>query len=154
MASRSSSLGPLATSVAEFLAWRESFVGPPRKPAKRLTFAYPGLTALLSGSNGPAPSLAPAAGRKAPQVPPPLASNQVGDILTPKQAAAYLQIPVSTLAVWRCTNRVYLPFFKIGGAVRYRRADLDAHASPAEGLSIDTAQIQLGRQALGRRQRA
>lgn len=46
--------------------------------------------------------------------------------LTPKQAAAYLQVPESTLAVWRCTNRVVLPFFKLGHHVRYRRSDLKA----------------------------
>ena len=48
-----------------------------------------------------------------------------GAILTAAQASAYLQVPATTLAVWRSTNRVVLPYFKLGGHVRYRREDLD-----------------------------
>ena len=48
-----------------------------------------------------------------------------GAILTAAQASAYLQVPTSTLAVWRSTNRVVLPYFKLGGHVRYLREDLD-----------------------------
>jgi hypothetical protein len=48
-----------------------------------------------------------------------------GSILTAAQASAYLQVPATTLAVWRCTNRVVLPYFKLGGHVRYRREDLE-----------------------------
>jgi excisionase family DNA binding protein len=48
-----------------------------------------------------------------------------GSILTAAQASAYLQVPTTTLAVWRSTNRVVLPYFKLGGHVRYRREDLD-----------------------------
>ena len=44
---------------------------------------------------------------------------------TPAQASELLQVPEKTLAVWRSTNRVVLPYCKIGGAVRYRRADLE-----------------------------
>lgn len=50
-------------------------------------------------------------------------------LLTTAQAAEYLSIKPATLAVWRSTNRVQLPFVKLGGSggqVRYRRADLDA----------------------------
>lgn len=47
------------------------------------------------------------------------------DNLTPKQTALLLNIPEATLSVWRCTNRVVLPFFKLGHHVRYRRADLE-----------------------------
>jgi excisionase family DNA binding protein len=46
-------------------------------------------------------------------------------LLTARQASEYLQIPVATLAVWRCTGRVELPFVKAGRAVRYRREDLE-----------------------------
>lgn len=52
------------------------------------------------------------------------------DILTPKQAAAFLNIPEATLATWRSTNRVLLPYFKLGGTgghVRYRIRDLEAY---------------------------
>lgn len=51
--------------------------------------------------------------------------RSTGDNLTPKQAAVLLNVPAATLAVWRSTNRVVLPFFKIGHHVRYRRADID-----------------------------
>lgn len=48
------------------------------------------------------------------------------DNLTPRQTAELLNVPEATLAVWRCTNRVVLPFFKLGSHVRYRRSDLEA----------------------------
>lgn len=52
------------------------------------------------------------------------------DHLTPREAAAFLNIPEATLAVWRSTNRVHLPFAKLGGRhVRYRRVDLEAFIS-------------------------
>ncbi|MGD9836084.1 MAG: helix-turn-helix domain-containing protein, partial [Piscinibacter sp.] len=53
----------------------------------------------------------------------------LGDILTPKQTAALLSVPEATLSVWRSTNRVVLPFFKLGHHVRYRRADLELFIS-------------------------
>lgn len=47
-------------------------------------------------------------------------------LLTPLQASEYLQVPVSTLAVWRCTGRVKLQFVKVGGRhVRYRQEDIE-----------------------------
>ena len=53
-------------------------------------------------------------------------------LMKPEQAAEYLQITPSTLAVWRSNNRKKLPFVKIGGQVRYRRQDLDQFI--ADGL--------------------
>lgn len=47
------------------------------------------------------------------------------DNLTPKQTAQLLNVPEATLSVWRCTNRVVLPYFKLGHHVRYRRSDLE-----------------------------
>jgi excisionase family DNA binding protein len=47
-------------------------------------------------------------------------------LLTPDQAADYLSISKSTLAVWRSTNRKRLAYVKVGGGVRYRKQDLDA----------------------------
>lgn len=47
------------------------------------------------------------------------------DNLTPRQTAELLNVPEATLAVWRSTNRVVLPFFKLGHHVRYRRSDLE-----------------------------
>lgn len=49
-----------------------------------------------------------------------------GEYLTPPQVSEQLSIPETTLAVWRSTNRVSLPYLKLGGHVRYRRSDLDA----------------------------
>lgn len=49
----------------------------------------------------------------------------LGENLTPREAAAFLNVPEATLAVWRSTNRVVMPFFKMGHHVRYRRTDLE-----------------------------
>lgn len=43
-----------------------------------------------------------------------------------EEAAAYLQLSVRTLDVWRCTGRYGIPYVKIGARVRYRKSDLDA----------------------------
>lgn len=47
-------------------------------------------------------------------------------LLTRKEAADYLGVQAETLAVWACTHRYSLPYIKVGRAVRYRKADLDA----------------------------
>ena len=46
-------------------------------------------------------------------------------LLTRTQAAEYLGLKPHTLAVWAISKRVKIPFVKIGGAVRYKQADLD-----------------------------
>lgn len=46
-------------------------------------------------------------------------------LMTTEQAAAYLAVKPATLMVWRSTNRKKLAYIKVGGAVRYRRQDLD-----------------------------
>lgn len=46
--------------------------------------------------------------------------------LTSQEAAEYLGIAATTLAIWRCTNRYQLPYIKVGRLVRYRPSDLDA----------------------------
>jgi excisionase family DNA binding protein len=46
-------------------------------------------------------------------------------LMTPEQASAFLQVPVSTLSVWRSTGRVALPYLKVGGHVRYRFEDIE-----------------------------
>ena len=48
------------------------------------------------------------------------------DLLTRKQAAAYLGVTERTLAVWKCTGRYNLPCVKIGRLAKYRKSDLDA----------------------------
>lgn len=50
-----------------------------------------------------------------------------GVILTIDQAAAYLAIPKATLYTWRTRRPGFGPrAVKLGGCLRYRRADLDA----------------------------
>ena len=46
-------------------------------------------------------------------------------LLSRKQAAAYLNISITTLAVWDYTKRYNLEPIKIGKCVRYRRSSLD-----------------------------
>jgi len=65
-------------------------------------------------------------------------TNQVSMILTIDEAAAYLAIPKATIYTWRTRRVGFGPrAVKMGGCLRYRRADLDAwiveHLEPAEG---------------------
>lgn len=53
-------------------------------------------------------------------------ANPPNDLLSRKEAAEYLGVSESTLAIWKCTGRYQLPCVKIGRLVKYRRADLDA----------------------------
>ena len=48
------------------------------------------------------------------------------DLMTRREAAAYLGLTEQTLAVWKCNGRYGLPCVKMGRLVRYRKADLDA----------------------------
>ena len=41
-------------------------------------------------------------------------------------AAEFLATTPGTLAGWRCTRVVEIPYVKLGKAVRYRQSDLDA----------------------------
>ena len=47
-------------------------------------------------------------------------------LLDRKTAAKYLRVSPGTLAVWDCTKRYDLKPIKVGRAVRYRKAHLDA----------------------------
>jgi len=47
-------------------------------------------------------------------------------LLTPSQAAQQLITDTGTLANWRYSKRVDLPFVKVGRLVRYRQSDVDA----------------------------
>ncbi|MGF6858349.1 helix-turn-helix domain-containing protein [Paraburkholderia sp. CI3] len=49
--------------------------------------------------------------------------------LNPVQAAEYLQIKTSTLAMWRSTGRYNLPYVKVGGRVQYRLQDIEEFIS-------------------------
>lgn len=50
----------------------------------------------------------------------------VAELMTPQEAAAYLGVEVSTLAMWRSTKRYPLPYVKVGRLVQYRKTHLDA----------------------------
>lgn len=47
-------------------------------------------------------------------------------LLTRDEAAEYLGVKSNTLAIWHTTGRYGLPLVKVGRAVRYRLADLEA----------------------------
>ncbi len=46
------------------------------------------------------------------------------DLLTPEEAARFLNVRPNTLAIWRSTGRYNLPFVRVGRLVRYRLDDL------------------------------
>lgn len=46
-------------------------------------------------------------------------------LLSRREAAEFLGIRESTLAVWHATNRYPLPVIKVGRLARYRRDDLE-----------------------------
>lgn len=52
--------------------------------------------------------------------------NSTPPLLTRAQAAKFLGIKTSTLAVWACTKRYSLPMVKVGSLVKYRLEDLEA----------------------------
>jgi excisionase family DNA binding protein len=45
--------------------------------------------------------------------------------MTRKEAASYLGVSETTLAIWKSTGRYSLPVYKIGRLVKYKKADLD-----------------------------
>ena len=47
------------------------------------------------------------------------------ELLSRREAAAYLGVAEQTLAIWKCTKRQQLPYVKIGKLVKYRKSDLD-----------------------------
>ena len=51
-------------------------------------------------------------------------------MLTPEEAAEFLQVSINTLSMWRSNQRYKLPYYKIGGnIVRYKLEDLYTFAS-------------------------
>ena len=46
-------------------------------------------------------------------------------LMTPLEAAAFLNVRPQTLATWRSSNRYGIPYVKVGHVVRYRRSDLE-----------------------------
>ncbi len=48
------------------------------------------------------------------------------ELLSRKEAAAYLGLAKTTLEVWASTKRYPLPYIKVGKLVKYRLTDLQA----------------------------
>lgn len=46
-------------------------------------------------------------------------------LMSRKQAAAYLGVAPTTLAIWKCTGRYNLPVYKVGRLAKYKKSDLD-----------------------------
>lgn len=49
------------------------------------------------------------------------------ELKTPEEAAKVLKVSVRTLAKWRCTDEVKIPYIKVGRSVRYKLSDLDKY---------------------------
>lgn len=52
-------------------------------------------------------------------------ASQGTELLTRREAAAFLGVLEQTLAVWACTKRYNLPVVKVGSLCKYRRRDLE-----------------------------
>lgn len=51
-------------------------------------------------------------------------------LLTPREAAAFLNVSIHTLASWRTRdNTPIVPWYEVGGQVRYKRSELIAWLS-------------------------
>jgi len=48
------------------------------------------------------------------------------ELMSRKEAAAYLGVSEITLAIWKTTGRYSLPVYKIGRLAKYKKSDLDA----------------------------
>lgn len=55
------------------------------------------------------------------------------DLLKEHEAASYLKLKPVTLARWRWAGKGP-NYYKVGGAVRYKRADLEAFVTIAGGI--------------------
>jgi excisionase family DNA binding protein len=58
------------------------------------------------------------------------------ELLSRKEAAAYLGVTVQTLAIWKSAERYDLPVIKVGRLARYRKEDLDRFL---DSRTVDTA---------------
>jgi excisionase family DNA binding protein len=57
------------------------------------------------------------------------AASNAEALISRREAARYLGVSETTLAIWKCTGRYSLPFVKIGRLVKYRKIDLDRFIS-------------------------
>lgn len=61
-------------------------------------------------------------------------------LMTPADVAAYLQKPVKTLANWRCLG-VGPASIRVGGAVRYRKSDIELWLDIHTHSSIEMTRV-------------
>ena len=62
-------------------------------------------------------------------------------LLTPDAVARFVGVSTATLAAWRSTRHVDLPFIRFGRLIRYRRLDVECF------LAARTVRIRPGRAA-------
>lgn len=65
---------------------------------------------------------------------------QADELLTAKQAAAFLKVKPGTLACWRTTKRYPLKYTSVGKSIRYRLSDLQAFLAARDSGTADLAQ--------------
>lgn len=62
------------------------------------------------------------------------------ELLTAKQAAAFLKVKPGTLACWRTTKRYPLKYTRVGKSIRYRLSDLQAFLASRDSGAGELAQ--------------
>lgn len=65
---------------------------------------------------------------------------QSDELLTAKQAAAFLKVKPGTLACWRTTKRYPLKYTRVGKSIRYRLSDLQAFLAARDSGADDLVQ--------------
>ncbi|WP_341930193.1 helix-turn-helix domain-containing protein [Methyloversatilis discipulorum] len=65
---------------------------------------------------------------------------QPEELLTAKQAAAFLKVKPGTLACWRTTKRYPLKYTRVGKSIRYRLSDLQAFLAARDSGDDELAQ--------------
>lgn len=59
------------------------------------------------------------------------------NLISPEQAADYLNVSTATLANWRCLGTPNVPYLRIGRSIKYRRSDLDDYIKKHSFNDVD-----------------
>lgn len=52
--------------------------------------------------------------------------NETNDeLMTPKEVCERLKISPKTLEAWISTNKLSIPYYKVGGGLRFKKADVE-----------------------------
>lgn len=66
--------------------------------------------------------------------------QSIEPLLSDEQVASTLKVSVETLAAWRHTGRVQLPYVRIGGRiVRYKKSDVLAFIDAGHQPAVEAA---------------